>query len=200
MLTSVAAACLGDVTLQACVCRQHAPPFPPPPPPPPPPSPPPSAPPRRPPSPPPPPPSPPPAPPPVPPESRWCLDHCSVRTWLPSSGVGLLDYANDGHCDDGGPGSDYAACPLGTDCADCGARGITAFIYACSGSTTSTAEAAAQICNAHEADALVGECYLSQWDISDRVPSTADASANSVRGWACWQQLHGSPSPPALPS
>jgi len=189
-----------DAEVQACVCRQHAPPFPPPPPPPPPPLPPPSTPPHRPPSPPPPPPVPPPSPPPVPPESRWCLDHCSVRTWLPSSGVGLMDYANDGHCDDGGEGSDYAACPLGTDCADCGARGITAFTYVCSGSTTSTAEAAAQICNAHGADAFVGQCYLSQWDISHRVPSAADASANPERGWACWQKLPDiSPPPPPRP-
>lgn len=30
--------------------------------------------------------------------------------------------ANDGDCDDGGPGSSYAVCALGTDCADCGAR------------------------------------------------------------------------------
>ena len=30
--------------------------------------------------------------------------------------------ANDGECDDGGPGSLYSVCALGTDCADCGAR------------------------------------------------------------------------------
>ena len=29
-------------------------------------------------------------------------------------------YANDGTCDDGGAGSAYDACPLGSDCADCG--------------------------------------------------------------------------------
>ena len=29
----------------------------------------------------------------------------------------------DDYCDDGGPGSDYAGCALGTDCADCGSRG-----------------------------------------------------------------------------
>ena len=32
-------------------------------------------------------------------------------------------YASDGACDDGGEGSDYALCELGTDCADCGPRG-----------------------------------------------------------------------------
>ena len=31
-------------------------------------------------------------------------------------------YSDDGWCDDGGPGSDYALCPLGTDCIDCGPR------------------------------------------------------------------------------
>ena len=31
-------------------------------------------------------------------------------------------YANDGTCDDGGADSAYHACPLGSDCADCGAR------------------------------------------------------------------------------
>lgn len=32
-------------------------------------------------------------------------------------------FAFDGLCDDGGPGSDYSCCALGTDCADCGDRG-----------------------------------------------------------------------------
>jgi hypothetical protein len=31
-------------------------------------------------------------------------------------------FANDGLCDDGGPGSDYSVCEYGTDCADCGPR------------------------------------------------------------------------------
>lgn len=30
--------------------------------------------------------------------------------------------SGDGECDDGGPGSLYALCPLGTDCLDCGPR------------------------------------------------------------------------------
>merc|ERR1719356_1571002 len=32
------------------------------------------------------------------------------------------NYANDGDCDDGGPGAGYASCGLGTDCLDCGER------------------------------------------------------------------------------
>jgi len=31
-------------------------------------------------------------------------------------------FANDGECDDGGPGSDYSVCSYGTDCNDCGVR------------------------------------------------------------------------------
>lgn len=31
-------------------------------------------------------------------------------------------FANDGDCDDGGPGSDFSLCSLGTDCNDCGPR------------------------------------------------------------------------------
>jgi hypothetical protein len=32
------------------------------------------------------------------------------------------EYASDGACDDGGPGSEYSACTYGTDCTDCGPR------------------------------------------------------------------------------
>jgi len=31
-------------------------------------------------------------------------------------------YASDGWCDDGGPGAEYSACSVGTDCTDCGPR------------------------------------------------------------------------------
>lgn len=31
-------------------------------------------------------------------------------------------WAKDGSCDDGGPGSDFSICELGTDCSDCGNR------------------------------------------------------------------------------
>ncbi len=31
-------------------------------------------------------------------------------------------WANDGECDDGGEGSAYSVCDLGTDCTDCGPR------------------------------------------------------------------------------
>jgi hypothetical protein len=32
------------------------------------------------------------------------------------------NYASDGDCDDGSPGSEYSHCTLGTDCYDCGPR------------------------------------------------------------------------------
>ena len=35
-------------------------------------------------------------------------------------------YSNDGNCDDGGPGAQYALCDLGSDCDDCGLRPIVA--------------------------------------------------------------------------
>ena len=34
-------------------------------------------------------------------------------------------YTSDGPCDDGGQGSEFAICDLGTDCADCGPRYIS---------------------------------------------------------------------------
>eukprot|EP00966_Prymnesium_polylepis_P325284 7381263-Prymnesium_polylepis.1 len=50
----------------------------------------------------------PPSPPEPPPSACDCADTCS--------------YLADGICDDGGPGSQYNACALGTDCTDCSAR------------------------------------------------------------------------------
>ena len=40
-----------------------------------------------------------------------CTDNDMVCIWT-----------NDAACDDGGPGSMYSACPIGTDCTDCGPR------------------------------------------------------------------------------
>ena len=34
------------------------------------------------------------------------------------------EYASDGECDDGGPDALYDSCSFGTDCADCGVRGV----------------------------------------------------------------------------
>ena len=45
-----------------------------------------------------------------------CIDTCGF------GGIYDGSWAGDGWCDDGGFGSDYDACELGTDCADCGPR------------------------------------------------------------------------------
>jgi hypothetical protein len=64
------------------------------------------------------PPNPPPLPPPIPPPfPPWCNNECiSFSTGSPTP------YGNNGECDDGGPGHEFAACVFGTDCADCGSR------------------------------------------------------------------------------
>ena len=64
----------------------------------------------------PPPPSPP-SPPPSPsqPPGCFCKDDCK-SDWLRSS------WESNGVCDDGGPGSEYDWCDLGSDCSDCGQR------------------------------------------------------------------------------
>lgn len=46
----------------------------------------------------------------------------------PTSCSNTCSYRNDGDCDDGGPGSDYSLCALGTDTADCGSRCSTVVI------------------------------------------------------------------------
>jgi hypothetical protein len=42
--------------------------------------------------------------------------------WSGGTCIDTCTWAFDGECDDGGPGSLYAVCPLGSDCADCGPR------------------------------------------------------------------------------
>lgn len=42
------------------------------------------------------------------------------------------DFDGDGDCDDGGSGSEYSACPTGSDCADCGPRGRSALSWSSS--------------------------------------------------------------------
>ena len=69
-----------------------------------------------------PPPSPKPPPPPSPPaqaSSSGSTYRCD-NTCLQSSGSYFTWWGSDGWCDDGGPGSDFSFCTLGTDCTDCG--------------------------------------------------------------------------------
>lgn len=48
---------------------------------------------------------------------------CSDCSQSPNC-LNTCNYANDGECDDGGPGAEYSECQLGTDCADCAERFI----------------------------------------------------------------------------
>ena len=65
----------------------------------------------------------PPAPPPMPPITPGgavCTNTCDACAV--SDDQSTCARFQDGHCDDGGPGSRSAQCPVGTDCADCGTR------------------------------------------------------------------------------
>jgi hypothetical protein len=107
--------------VSACVCILRDPPSPPPTPPP---TPPPKPPPRRPPAPPPPaapPPNRPPVRPPFAPNGRTCEDNCTNLVPYLHSTI-IVDYSNDGSCDDGGPDASFSACAYGLDCFDCGPR------------------------------------------------------------------------------
>lgn len=44
------------------------------------------------------------------------------QTAPPASCSETCQYAADGGCDDGGPGSAFSLCTLGSDCSDCGNR------------------------------------------------------------------------------
>jgi hypothetical protein len=55
--------------------------------------------------------------------SRVCVRPVSPGTGRANAGCeNSCSTAYDNECDDGGPGSLYSICGLGTDCADCGAR------------------------------------------------------------------------------
>ena len=69
----------------------------------------------------PPPPLPPPPPPPNTPPGILCSNGCEYYTYY--HGNSNLQYASNGICEDGGPGSvSHEHCNLGTDCFDCGPR------------------------------------------------------------------------------
>ena len=49
--------------------------------------------------------------------------------WM--SCTNTCNWSGDHECDDGGPGSEYDACGLGTDCDDCGDRGPSPQLECC---------------------------------------------------------------------
>ena len=102
---AIGAQCDSGTDCDDCGPRDYLPPSPPrpsPPPPPPQPSPPPAS---------------PASPPPPPPPPMMCSNECLAH----SSGPGG-PYANNSHCQDGGPGAISDTCAYGTDCTDCGPR------------------------------------------------------------------------------
>jgi hypothetical protein len=52
-------------------------------------------------------------------DNGWTGSDCSVAGGTCSN---TCEYASDGECDDGGPGSAYNVCDCGSDCDDCGSR------------------------------------------------------------------------------
>jgi hypothetical protein len=54
---------------------------------------------------------------------EFCVKDDAGRGACTTSGAGLCNdtcrYAKNGYCEDGGPGTDYSDCALGTDCTDC---------------------------------------------------------------------------------
>ena len=57
--------------------------------------------------------------------SPWpeCENSCAPRRNCPTCPIS--SQVNDGWCDDGGAGAEFAYCELGTDCVDCGIRSNT---------------------------------------------------------------------------
>ena len=116
----------------------------------------------------------------------------------------LVDYGEDGHCDDGGEGSDYAACPFGTDCKDCGGRNLVDCEYECTDAGTALnaaakcntlVDASADAYNINRAAGTTG-CVLSQWDLSN--PENEADSPGDEQQWACVCGYQP-PSPPSPP-
>eukprot|EP00964_Phaeocystis_antarctica_P104794 scaffold69889_cov63-Phaeocystis_antarctica.AAC.1 len=98
-----------------------------------------------------------------------CTDGCMVggRFWTQSA-------SNDGQCDDGGAGSDFSDCALGTDCVDCGSREFTACSNDCGWANDG-------VCDDGGPDAAFSCCALGSDcnDCGDRaVPSADDNSGN----------------------
>ena len=111
--------------------------------------------------------------PPFAPLNYLCNDLCLVPTFVGTS-VRLVDYTNDGHCDDGGEGAAYAACPYGADCADCLGRNLVDCDYVCE-RKDSAADAANHCASVQQTehgtidvDRTAGTrgCFLSAWDLS----------------------------------
>eukprot|EP00966_Prymnesium_polylepis_P305047 7048580-Prymnesium_polylepis.1 len=100
------------------------------------------------------------------------------------------EYAADGLCDDGGSGSDYDVCPLGSDCTDCGRRQLPVTMSVC---TDACQHSSDSFCDDGGAGSAYDACTLGE-DCTDCgarnivVPSPAQPPTPSFP-----------PTPPALP-
>ena len=97
------------------------------------------------------------------------MDACQVRTYLPNGAERLVDYTDDAHCDDGGDDSQFASCPLGTDCTDCGKR-TPIGEYECRPIGAGTEAAACALLRAAHAHRTVVDahgCFRSAHDLTD---------------------------------
>ncbi len=91
-------------------------------------------------------------------------------------------YARDGACDDGGEGSTYSECALGTDCSDCGSRGAS--------SSTPVAACGDGWCDAGEScetcSADCGVCPASGCAIPGHGTDAEDGgSCSTLESWRC---------------
>ena len=192
--------------VHACMCRHDPKPAHPPSPPPPSPPPPAEPPPISPPSPAPPPPSPPPSRPPFLPGGYICLDACGGYSYDPNSnGIKEVLYHHDQHCDDGGDGSEFATCPFGTDCTDCGPR-VATHQYVTRRVETQFRRRqlgyyeneACEWLRANTQATVEGDCFLSFYDISRHNENdfTIEQRRVSDETYMCLATL---PAPPPAP-
>eukprot|EP00966_Prymnesium_polylepis_P196395 4551447-Prymnesium_polylepis.1 len=110
------------------------------------------------------------APPPPPSElGDGCV--CGGSCVLPGGASAIAD----GHCDDGGPGNEYSACYLGTDCEDCGPRaGNESFFNQRLGNATVDAELCMRDSQCKDHASI--EKYLIDQQVAECIP---DAEARS---------------------
>ena len=69
--------------------------------------------------------------------------------------------ANDGECDDGGPGAEFTSCNFGTDCNDCGQRSIGQYICVQPSTTFSDGNCAGVTSGSYTYNFVVFRCCTS---------------------------------------
>lgn len=97
-------------------------------------------------------------------------------------------WANDGECDDGGPGAAFDSCAYGTDCGDCGPRQSSVTTTT---SATTGGESCSQPCTtAAEADACPWhQCLCNDDQLLDARGCHGGCCADEE--WLCPQRCEG---------